>query len=145
MVQVSDDEIIASDLNAQPTLAEAFERIRQNNGRGNLTDLRIQHEVLSYIENECGYNLSEYLDCSNRQFDLSEILERARLKYVPLLKSHKTIRNWLYFFVEHRVTMAEQRRNTFIRCRRRNVNRNTRTNRQFFTVTDIDALEWLVS
>ena len=145
MVQVSDNSNIVPDMNAQPTLAEAFERIRQNNSRGNLTDLRIQREVLSYIANECGYNLSEYLDGSNRQFNLTEILERARLKYVPLLKSHKTIRNWLYFSVEHRVTMAEQRRNTFIRCRRRNVNRNTRTNRQFFTVTDIDALEWLVS
>ena len=145
MVQVSDDENIVPDMNAQPTLAEAFERIRQLNGKGNLTDLRIQREALSYIANECGYNLSEYLDGSNRQFDLTEILERARLKYVPLLKSHKTIRRWLYFFVEHRVTMAEQRRKIFIRCRRRNVNRNTRTNRQFFTVTDIDALEWLVS
>ena len=128
----------------KPSLSSSFLRLKNKVGKGWLNDTRIQCETISFIGDECGFNLSEYLDNDNRMYLLNPILERARLKFVPFMKTTKTIRRWFYFFVEHRVTMAERRKETFVRRTRRrsNVNRPNRSNRLFFTPTDTDALIW---
>ena len=80
-----------------PTLEESIERIRKNSGKGWMNDVHLQREVIVYIYDECGFNLSEYIDKSNHTFSLKQILEVARHKYVPFLSSVKTLRRWFYF------------------------------------------------
>ena len=127
-----------------PTLEESIERIRKNTGKGWVNNVRVQREVIVYIYDECGFNLSEYIDKSNHTFSLKQILEVARHKYVPFLSSVKTLRRWFLFFIEHRVTMAERRRDFFVRRRRaaRTISNTNKSNRQYFTDTDIDAIKW---
>ena len=137
---------VAVEIDPKPSLTAAFLRLRNKVGKGWLNDARLQCETISFIGDECGYHLSEYLQDDNRTYELNPILERARLKFVPFMKTTKTLRRWFNFFIEHRVTMAERRRDTFVRNTRRNSmargNRVNRNNRLFFTATDIDALIW---
>ena len=64
----------------KPTLSASFHRLKKKVGKGWLNDTRIQCETISFIGDECGFNLSEYLDNDNRSYSLHPILERARLK-----------------------------------------------------------------
>ena len=126
--------------NQPMSLAESFNRIRQNIGKGWLNDIRIQREVIVYIADECGSNLDEYVDSNNHKYSLNHILESARQKYVPLV-TVKTTRRWFIFFIEHRVTMAEQRNDIFAK-RRRTARSNNKSKRLYWCQRDIDALKW---
>ena len=121
-------------------LAESFNRIRQNIGKGWLNDIRIQREVIVYIADECGSNLDEYVDFTNRKYLLSPILESARQKYVPLVLV-RTIRRWFLFFIEHRVTMAERRKDIFAK-NRRTAQLNNKSKKLYWSQSDIDSLKW---
>ena len=135
---------VAVEIDQNPSLTASFLRLRNKVGKGWLNDARLQCETISFIGDECGFHLSEYLQHHNRTYELNPILKRARLKFVLFMTSTKTTRRWFYFFVEHRVTMAERRiEPSVLHTRRRsNVNRPNRSNQLFFTSTDIDALIW---
>ena len=124
------------------TLAESFDRIRKNRGKGWFTDIRLQKEVIIFIADECGSDLNEYVDPDNKCFVLNPILERAREKYIPFMTTTRTIRRWFMFFIEHRVTMAERRGEFFLRRSRCSRNNRNKQNRLFFSASDIDALKW---
>ena len=130
------------------TLAESLDRLSKNRGRGWFTDIRIQKEVINFIADECGSDITKYVDPKNTLFVLNPILERAREKYIPYMTSTRTIRRWFVFFIEHRVTMAEQRNEFLVKRRRctRNGARNGRNkqSRVYFSDSDIDALKWCV-
>ena len=99
------------------TLSEIFDRLRLNIGKGWLNDVRIQREVTIFIADECGSDLNEYIDPTNSDFVLGPIYERAREKYIPM-SSVRTIKRWFIFFLEHCVTMAERRKEFFVKRRR---------------------------
>ena len=124
------------------TLAESFDRIRKNRGKGWFTDIRLQKEVIIFIADECGSDLNEYVDPDNRYFLLNPILERAREKYIPFMTTTKTIRRWFMFFIEHRVTMAERRSEFFVKRRRFARNGSNKKRRLYFSDRDTDALKW---
>ena len=124
------------------TLAQSFDRLRLNIGKGWLNDVRIQREVIVFIADECGFDLNEYVDPTNSDFALGPILERAREKYIPFMSSTRTIRRWFMFFLEHRVTMAERRKEFFVRRRRCARRGSKQKHRLYFNDMDIDALKW---
>ena len=131
------------------SLVESFLKLSQSVGHGIINDVRMQCEVVSYIADECGYNLTKYIDSTYTAYPLDPILERACVKYLTMMSTTQTICRWFLFFIEHRVTMAARRREMFLnrrgsrRCRQ-NVTRGTRSNRKFFTPDDTDSLIWLI-
>ena len=112
------------------TLSEIFDRLRLNIGKGWMNDVRIQREVTIFIADECGSDLNEYVNPTNSDCVLGPIFERARDKYIPM-SSIRTIRRCFMFFLEQRVTMAERRKEFFVR-RKRCARRDNKQKRRLY-------------
>eukprot|EP00588_Corethron_pennatum_P024899 CAMPEP_0194334858 /NCGR_PEP_ID=MMETSP0171-20130528/67530_1 /TAXON_ID=218684 /ORGANISM="Corethron pennatum, Strain L29A3" /LENGTH=109 /DNA_ID=CAMNT_0039097689 /DNA_START=9 /DNA_END=341 /DNA_ORIENTATION=- len=108
MANITDNDY-DPELNDKPLLTESLRQLKHSTDIGNLNDSRIQHEVVSYIADECGYDLSKYLDTDHMEYSLETILDKAQNKHVPMLKANRMIRRWFLFFVEHRTTMVDKR------------------------------------
>ena len=153
MADISDyeDEDDARIKNNKPSLVESLFKLRKSVGKGNYNDVRIQSEVISYIADECGFDLENFTDpTKHKEFSLKPILERVRVKFLPMMSNTRTIRRWFIFFIEHRVTMATRRKEVFLNRRgsrrhRRNIRHGTRSNRRFFSPHDTDCLMWLIN
>ena len=75
------------------TLTESFCELCKNVGVGIgwVNDVRIQREVISYITNECGFDLMKFVVPKNKDYPIKLILEQARVKFIPMMGNTKTI------------------------------------------------------
>ena len=101
MAAISDyeDDNVALITNKKPSLVESLLKLRKSVGKGNFNNVRIQSEVISYIVDECGFDLENFIDpTKQKEFSLEPVLERARVKFLPMMGNTGTIRCCFFVF-----------------------------------------------